>query len=128
MQIVRRGDVTIIDDAFNSNPAGCRAALTTLSQMDGERILVTPGMVELGKEEYKLNREFGEFAAVSCDKIVLIGEKQTEAIREGIEAKGFNKDNLLVFEEFTEAMKHLYAMNTDKKKIILLENDLPDNY
>ena len=128
MQIVRRGDVTIIDDAFNSNPAGCRAALTTLSQMDGERILVTPGMVELGKEEYALNREFGEFAAVSCDKIVLIGEKQTAAIREGIEAKGFNKDDLLVFEEFTEAMKHLYTMNTDKKKIILLENDLPDNY
>lgn len=128
MQIVKRGDVTIIDDAFNSNPAGCRAALSTLSQMDGERILVTPGMVELGSEEYKLNREFGEFAAVCCDKIVLIGKKQTEAIREGVESKGFNTDNLLVFEEFTEAMKHLYAMNTDKKKIILLENDLPDNY
>ena len=128
MQIVKRGDVTIIDDAFNSNPAGCRAALSTLSQMDGERILVTPGMVELGSEEYKLNREFGEFAASCCDKIVLIGKKQTEAIREGVESKGFNKDNLLVFEEFTDAMKHLYAMNTDKKKIILLENDLPDNY
>ncbi len=128
MQIVNRGEVTIIDDAFNSNPAGCRAALSTLSQMEGERILVTPGMVELGKEEYQLNREFGEFAASCCDKIVLIGKKQTEAIREGVESKGFNSKNLFVFEEFTEAMKHLYAMNTDKKKIILLENDLPDNY
>ncbi len=128
MQIVPRGEVTIIDDAFNSNPAGCRAALSTLSQMDGMRILVTPGMVELGAEEYKLNREFGEFAAVCCDKIALIGKKQTEAIKEGIESKGFNKDDLLIFEDFSEAMKHLYAMNSDKKKIILLENDLPDNY
>lgn len=128
MQIVNKGEVTIIDDAFNSNPAGCRAALTTLSQMDGERILVTPGMVELGKDEEKLNREFGEYAAGCCDKIVLIGEKQTAAIREGVLSKGFKKENLLVFEEFTAAMSSLYAMKTEKKKIILLENDLPDNY
>lgn len=128
MQIVNKGDVTIIDDAFNSNPAGCRAALSALNQMDGTRILVTPGMVELGEEAYKLNYEFGEFAASCCDIIVLIGKKQTLPIKEGIENKGFPADKLLVFEEFTEAMKTLYAMKTDKKKIILLENDLPDNY
>ncbi len=128
MQIVNKGNVTIIDDAFNSNPAGCRAALSALSQMDGERILVTPGMVELGTEEYKLNKEFGEFAASCCDIIVLIGKKQTEAINEGVKSKAFPEDRILVFEEFTEAMKHLYAMKTEKKKIILLENDLPDNY
>lgn len=128
MQIVPRGAVTIIDDAFNSNPAGCRAALNTLKRMDGLRILVTPGMVELGEEEFKLNREFGEEAALCCDVIVLIGEKQTLAIKEGIEGKGFNKENLFVFEQFTEAMNMLYSMKTDKKKIILLENDLPDNY
>lgn len=128
MQIVNKGDVTIIDDAFNSNPAGCRAALSTLKRMDGTRILVTPGMVELGEEEYTLNKEFGAFAADCCDYIVLIGKKQTLAIKEGIESKAFPEDRLLIFEEFTEAMKTLYAMKTDKKKVILLENDLPDNY
>ncbi len=128
MQIVNKGEVTIIDDAFNSNPAGCRAALSTLKQMDGVRILVTPGMVELGADEEKLNCEFGEYAAECCDKIVLIGEKQTSAIRNGIMKKGFSKENLFVFEEFSEAMRTLYGMKTDKKKIILLENDLPDNY
>ncbi len=128
MQIVNKGEVTIIDDAFNSNPAGCKAALETLRQMDGERILVTPGMIELGNDEDRLNSEFGEIAAECCDRIVLIGEKQTAAIRNGIMKKGFRKENLLVFEDFSEAMKTLYAMKTDKKKIILLENDLPDNY
>ncbi len=128
MQIVNKGSVTIIDDAFNSNPAGCKAALSTLKEMDGLRILVTPGMIELGKEEDKLNREFGAFAAKCCDKIVLIGKKQTLAIKEGIESESFPEENLLVFEEFSEAMKHLYALHSDKKKIILLENDLPDNY
>lgn len=128
MQIVNKGNVTIIDDAFNSNPAGCRAALETLSKMDGERILVTPGMVELGKEEHRLNKEFGEFAAQCCDRIVLIGSKQTLPIKEGIENMGFPKEKLMVFEDFSEAIKKLYSMHTDKKKIILLENDLPDNY
>ncbi len=128
MQIVNKGEVTIIDDAFNSNPAGCRAALSTLKDMEGVRILVTPGMVELGADEEKLNSEFGEYAAQCCDKIVLIGEKQTAAIRNGIMKKGFNKENLLTFEDFSEAISTLYAMKTDKKKIILLENDLPDNY
>ena len=75
-----------------------------------------------------LNKEFGEFAASCCDRIVLIGEKQTAAIREGIEAKGFPKDKLMISEEFSAAMQKLYALRTDKKKIILLENDLPDNY
>ncbi|MBQ9946333.1 MAG: UDP-N-acetylmuramoyl-tripeptide--D-alanyl-D-alanine ligase [Clostridia bacterium] len=128
MQIVNKGEVTIIDDAFNSNPAGCRAALSTLREMDGTRILVTPGMVELGGEEHKLNKEFGSFAADCCDYIVLIGKKQTLPIKEGIDEKKFPADRVIIFEEFTEAMKTLYAMKTDKKKIILLENDLPDNY
>lgn len=128
MQIVNKGAVTIIDDAFNSNPAGCRAALDTLKQMNGERILVTPGMVELGSEEYALNKQFGSYAAKCCDRIVLIGEKQTKAIKEGILSENFPEEKLMVFEEFSDAIKKLYAMHTDKKKIILLENDLPDNY
>lgn len=128
MQIVNKGAVTIIDDAFNSNPAGCRAALTTLRDFDGERILVTPGMVELGGREAQLNEEFGAYAAECCDQIILIGEKQTEAIRKGVLSAGFPEAKLHVYEQFTEGMKYVYGAYTDKRKIVLLENDLPDNY
>ena len=128
MQIVNKGEVTIIDDAFNSNPAGCRAALTTLKQMDGDRILVTPGMVELGGREDELNAEFGAYAAECCDRIVLVGEKQTAAIRKGALGAGFPEANLHVFEQFKDAMAYVYGSKTEKKEIVLLENDLPDNY
>lgn len=128
MQLIDKGAYTVIDDAFNSNPAGCRAALSTLSKMDGMRILVTPGMVELGEKEYELNKEFGETAAGSCDKIFLIGVSQTEAIKEGVLSGGFPERDLYVFEDFTEAMNKIYSIGSEKKKIILLENDLPDNY
>ena len=128
MQLVEKGNVTIIDDAFNSNPAGCKAALETLSGMDGERILVTPGMVELGAKEAELNKEFGKQAAAACDDIVLIGEKQTEPIKQGVLDAGFPAEKLHVFEDFKDGMAFVYSLKTDKKKIVLLENDLPDNY
>ncbi|MDE5841326.1 MAG: UDP-N-acetylmuramoyl-tripeptide--D-alanyl-D-alanine ligase, partial [Muribaculaceae bacterium] len=55
------GGVTIIDDAFNSNPAGSRMAVDVLSQFkEGKRIIVTPGMIELGSEQENLNRELGK--------------------------------------------------------------------
>ncbi len=128
MQLVDKDNVTIIDDAFNSNPAGCKAALETLGQMDGMKILVTPGMVELGEKEYELNCEFGKQAAAVCDYIVLIGAKQTAAIKDGVLKAGFNETKLMVFEDFSQAMSKVYALSGGKKKIVLLENDLPDNY
>lgn len=127
MQLVEKGSVTIIDDAFNSNPAGCKAALETLSRMDGARILVTPGMVELGAKEYELNKEFGKQAAAACDHIVLVGEKQTRPIADGVKEAGGEK-KLHVAAQFHEAMQYVYGLPTEKKKIVLLENDLPDNY
>lgn len=128
MQLIEKGGVTIIDDAFNSNPAGCKAALETLSGMEGERILVTPGMVELGEKEAELNEAFGRQAAAACDDIVLVGAKQTEPIKQGALGAGFGESNLHVFEDFKDAMAFVYSLKTEKKKIVLLENDLPDNY
>lgn len=129
MEIIPKNGITIIDDAFNSNPAGCRAALETLSNMDGLRVLVTPGMVELGKEENRLNEEFGTEAADACDVICLIGEKQTAYIKKGIESKNFKKNNIKIFERFSDCMKYVYSLKkSDNKVIVLLENDLPDNY
>ena len=56
-----------IDDAYNANPAGFRSALDTLSGFDAQRVLVTPGMVELGERQDALNRELGAYAADRCD-------------------------------------------------------------
>ena len=91
-------------------------------------MLVTPGMVELGEKEAELNYEFGKQAAAACDRIVLIGAKQTEPIKKGVLEAGFPEAKLWVFEDFSEAIQKVYAEPTEKKKIVLLENDLPDNY
>lgn len=122
------GNMTFIDDAYNSNPSGCRAALNVLGLFDACRILVTPGMVELGVKQEELNFEFGQEAAKACDHIVLVGKAQTVPIYNGIKDAGYNMDNVFVADSLGEALDHVRAYQTDKKKIVLLENDLPDNY
>ncbi|MBQ3086612.1 MAG: UDP-N-acetylmuramoyl-tripeptide--D-alanyl-D-alanine ligase [Clostridia bacterium] len=128
MEIVEKNGCTIIDDAFNSNPAGCKAALTTLGRMDGMKILVTPGMVELGEKEEECNRTFGQQAAEVCDFVVLVGEKQSRPILQGLKDKGFADSKIYVTDDFLDGMQKVYGISSEEKKIILLENDLPDNY
>ncbi len=81
LQLLDKGNgVTFIDDAYNSNPSGCRAALNVLALFDACRILVTPGMVELGAKQEELNYEFGQEASKDCDYIVVVGKNQTVPI------------------------------------------------
>lgn len=129
LQLVDRGGDTIfIDDAYNSNPSGCRAALDVLGLFDECRILVTPGMVELGEKQEELNREFGREAAKVCDYIFLVGINRTKPIFAGVTESGFPRERVRAVDTLDEAVAEVGRISTDKKKIVLLENDLPDNY
>ena len=129
LQLLDKGNgVTYIDDAYNSNPSGAKAALDVLGLFDACRILVTPGMVELGAKQEELNKEFGKQAAASCDYIVLVGKEQTAPIYSGIQEAGFDMERVFVADGLNEALAKVQEYRTDKKKIVLLENDLPDNY
>ena len=119
--------VSIIDDAFNSNPVGAKAALRVLENFPGRRIIITPGMVELGGEEEKFNREFGEQMARSVDVAILVGKKHTQPIVEGLLEKGFPQENIHGVSDLDESTKVLHAM-MKAGDVVLYENDLPDNY
>ena len=120
--------VIVIDDAFNSNPIGAKAALDVLSQFkEGRKIIVTPGMVELGAMEEEANREFGTNIGKVCDYAILIGKKRTKPIYEGLMEVNFNPDNVFVVNNLNEATERLASL-TKPKDVVLFENDLPDNY
>ncbi len=127
LQLINKNGITIIDDAFNSNPTGSKAAIDTLALFPGTKILITPGMVELGEKEEELNKEFGRYAAKVCDYIYLVGINRTKPIYEGIIEEGFDAEKVIAFDTLTEALDKMYAMS-EKDKVVLLENDLPDNY
>ena len=129
LQLIRGGSSLIIDDAYNSNPSGAKAALDTLSQFDGVKILVTPGMVELGAKQEELNRAFGRQAAAVCDYAVLVGERQAVPIKAGLLDEGYPENRIFVEHDLTAALKTVENIRAgDKQKVVLLENDLPDNY
>lgn len=125
--IPRPGLYTVIDDAFNSNIVGAEQAFLTLKEFPGRRIVVTPGMVELGNEEEAMNTAFGEKMAPCCDLAILIGKKRSEAIRKGLEKQGFPKEKILVMGSLQEAADWI-GREAGSGDVILFENDLPDNY
>lgn len=117
----------VIDDAFNSNPVGSKMALEVLKKFEGRKIIITPGMVELGAEEYKLNKEFGRQMADAVDVAILVGVKRSKPIEEGLREKKFDENNIYVVNSLAEATNRLTKL-ANPNNVVLFENDLPDNY
>lgn len=128
LQLVRKGDRILLDDAYNSNRNGFEAALDTLSMFQELRILLTPGMVELGEKQYDENKAVGVYAADKCDYAVLVGAEQTKPIQDGLLEAGFPENRMIVVDTLQEAFRMVNAIPNEKQKVVLIENDLPDNY
>ena len=127
-QVIKKNFGIIIDDAYNSNPSGAKSALDTLSMFDMLKIVITPGMVELGEKQLSLNREFGRQIAKVADYTILVGKNQTIPIQEGIREENYDEEKLFIVDDIKEALDIAYKLKSEKQKAILLENDLPDNY
>ena len=119
--------ITVIDDAFNSNPKGARMALETLASFDGRKFVITPGMVELGEIEEEENYNFGVMMANTVDFALLVGKKRSEPILEGLKDGGFDMNNARVFHTLNEATQAFGEMSRPGD-VVIFENDLPDNY
>ncbi|HHU05529.1 MAG TPA: UDP-N-acetylmuramoyl-tripeptide--D-alanyl-D-alanine ligase [Clostridiales bacterium] len=128
LQLINKGRDILIDDAFNSNPSGAKAALSVLGEFSGFKVLITPGMIELGEKQYELNYEFGRQAAEVCDFVALVGERQTKPIHDGLLSAGYDKNKIFVGATIQTALTAVDSLVTNDRKVILLENDLPDNY
>ena len=129
LELKKMGLFYQIDDAYNSNPVGAKNACEVLGMMDGIKIVVTPGMIELGEKENYYNKEFGKQIAEVADYVILIGEKRTKPIFEGLMSKGFSNENVVVFNDVRKAYNFINSLSDGKKDIFaLFENDLPDTY
>lgn len=119
-----------IDDAYNANPVGASNALDVLDLMPGEKIVVTPGMIELGTKTYEENKKFGEKIASVADKVILVGKEITKPIKDGLIEKGYKEKNIYIIEDVKKSYDMIRKWNTSGKKEIyaLYENDLPDLY
>ena len=118
--------VTVIDDAYNSNPEGAAAALEVLDAMPGERkIVVTPGIIELGPLQAEANERFGRHAAEVADTVVVVAKANRDAIVAGASANGGGE--VITVDSLEEAQGRLQKI-LKPGDVVLFENDLPDQY
>ncbi len=128
LELKKLGNFYQIDDAYNSNPIGAENACKILGMMPGKKIVVTPGMIELGEKEYEYNKKFGEQIARVADIVILVGERQTKPIKEGLLTSGFDKDQIIVFNDVRDAYPFIGNIALNEEVYALFENDLPDTY
>ncbi|MDE6398466.1 MAG: UDP-N-acetylmuramoyl-tripeptide--D-alanyl-D-alanine ligase [Clostridiales bacterium] len=124
LQKIENGDVTILDDAYNSNPEGAKIALEVLGAFSGARMIVTPGLVELGDEEEDANFALGERVYGSADYAYFVGSR-AQTLRAGAIAAGMDESKIFVCATLDEAVQKTAEIGG--RKTILFANDLPDN-
>lgn len=128
LELREEGGIIRILDVANANPRGAEMALEVLGQFTGgQRILITPGMVELGPIEAEENRRFGRQAAAVCDHVVLVGPEQTRPIRQGLQEAGFPDARVRVARHAGDVADQLAAI-VRPGDVLLYENRLPDTY
>lgn len=126
LELLYNGDDVIIDDAYNGNEVGAQNALEVLSKFSPRiRVLITPGIVELGEHGEAANARIGELAAVSCDYAIFVGGNAS-ALARGAKSAGMNVDNVAEVRDLDGAVEKLKTIKGEKA--VLFENDLPDNY
>ena len=126
----RNGGITILDDAYNSNPTGARMALEVLRgfETEGRKYVVTPGFVEMGTKQYDNNRIFGQdIAAANPDGVYVVNEVNREAITTGLKEGGYEEAKVACVASFSEAMAALQPQ-LKVGDVVLYENDLPDSF
>ena len=118
--------LTVIDNTFNSNPAGARVALATLlaRSREGRSVVITPGMVELGDQQESENAEFARLVVESGGELVIVGRTNRRALRRGASAVG----GIVIEVSSRDAAREWVRLNLSAGDGVIWENDLPDHY
>lgn len=127
LELLKNEYCTIIDDSYNSNIVGSKEAMEVLSSFDGIKIVVTPGMVELGSEQSQANFKLGTYIADVADYLIIMNNVNKNELFSGAISHNFRKERIY-FAETRKKQKEILEKLTCKNCVVLFENDLPDNY
>ena len=126
LEIISKNPI-IIDDSYNSNEVGFNQALEVLAQFDKTKIVVTPGIVELGEEQSQINFKLGCAIADVADFIVIMNDVNKNDLYSGAISHNFNKRNIF-FANSRKKQQEILKLLVNEASVVLFENDLPDNY
>ncbi|MCO6431479.1 MAG: UDP-N-acetylmuramoyl-tripeptide--D-alanyl-D-alanine ligase [Deltaproteobacteria bacterium] len=128
LSIEKAGEVVRLKDAYNSNPSGFEAALDILRELPASnRLLITPGMIELGDRQYEENSRLARISATICDKVIFVGSTNRAAFESGLREGGFDMNNAVFVSNRDTGLEKLREMESPGD-VTLIENDLGDWY
>jgi len=128
---VGTGGFTVLDDTYNANPAGARAALhalETTAPPSARRVVVTPGLVELGPKQVEENTSFARAVAEVADDLVVVGRTNRRALLAGARTVGEGAALRCVVVERRDQAVAWVRDQLGTGDVVLYENDLPDHY
>lgn len=117
------GNHTVIDDSFNSNFNGFKSALLSLKASSGKRILLSAGIVELGKYQMSIYNELKKIIISSCDIVILTGY-ETYYLYKLL----YGLIECYHLRNFKEGMDLYKKIVGDEESCLLIENDVTDIY
>ncbi len=125
--VTGRSGATVIDDTYNANPAGAASALDLLGRLSTNghrRVVVTPGMVELGDRQASENTRFATAAATVATDVLVVGRTNAPALLAGASAGPAQ----VVLMPSRERAVEWVAHHVGPGDVVLYENDLPDHF
>ncbi len=117
-------ELSILDDAFNSNPTGINEAINILhSYKDKKRIIITPGLIDLGEYTHEFHQNLGKIMQDKCDEVFIVGKLNRKDLLMNIDE---TSTYVHVEDDFITAYNKAIAISGEK--VILIANDLPDKF
>jgi UDP-N-acetylmuramoyl-tripeptide--D-alanyl-D-alanine ligase len=115
------------DDSYNSNPDGFLNALNTLAvESEGEKIIVTPGIFELGEYGHEINRQLFEKIDTVAHAVVFT-KKFMKKYVDSYQWKHILKKNIFISESSIAIIRWLELRKTPQSVFLAegrLKNDL----
>ena len=127
LELIDMNDFIIIDDSYNANEIGAIESLNVLREFSGKKIVITSGLVEMGRLQFEKNFKLGKEIAKSANIVVIMNETNKKAIYLGLKKEGFNDENIF-FASNREEQIDIIKRITQRGCVFLFQNDLPDNY
>jgi UDP-N-acetylmuramoyl-tripeptide--D-alanyl-D-alanine ligase len=125
---INQDGIVVIDDSYNGNPDGAKAAIEFLTSLQvRRRFYVTPGLVEMGPKTETVHTVIGkQLASAGIEKVILIKNSVTPYIEQGLKDNGY-KGEIIWFDDSLKAFSALPHI-TAEGDIALFQNDWPDQY